>query len=146
MRFIKSFMLLPEEEADILENLLIKNKPQVLTPCERKVLRVIAKRGLPERYRRPLWLRASGATAMMSRAENKDYYRRLKKMEMDYPNPSFSQIELDLGRTFTELKINQTVDLINKLRNVLYTFVKRNPTIGYCQGMNFLVARLLKMM
>ena len=83
---------------------------------------------------------------MMSRAENKDYYRRLKKMDMDYPNPSFSQIELDLGRTFTELKINQTGDLINKLRNVLYTFVKRNPTIGYCQGMNFLVARLLKMM
>ena len=30
------------------------------------------------------------------------------------------------------------------LRNVLSTFVKRNPTIGYCQGMNFIVGNLLK--
>lgn len=30
------------------------------------------------------------------------------------------------------------------LRNVLCTFVKRNPTIGYCQGMNFIVGNLLK--
>ena len=29
------------------------------------------------------------------------------------------------------------------LRNVLYSIVVRNPTIGYCQGMNFIAARLL---
>ena len=33
---------------------------------------------------------------------------------------------------------------IGPLRNVLSTFVKRNPTIGYCQGMNFIVGNLLK--
>lgn len=65
---------------------------------------------------------------------------------MDYPNPSFAQIELDLRRTFAELKIQKSERLINKLRNVLTTYTKRNPTIGYCQGMNFLVGRLLKVM
>lgn len=32
------------------------------------------------------------------------------------------------------------------MRNVLTTYVKRNPTVGYCQGMNFIVGRLLKFM
>ena len=30
------------------------------------------------------------------------------------------------------------------LRNVLTAFVKRNPTIGYCQGMNFIAGNILK--
>ena len=36
--------------------------------------------------------------------------------------------------------------MIPKLRNVLATYVKRNPTVGYCQGMNFIVRRLLEYM
>lgn len=35
-------------------------------------------------------------------------------------------------------------DSIIPLRNVLKTFIKRNPTVGYCQGMNFIVGCLLK--
>ena len=33
--------------------------------------------------------------------------------------------------------------ILGPLRNVLYSIVVRNPTIGYCQGMNFIAARLL---
>ena len=69
---------------------------------------------------------------MMSLAENRGYYRWLKNMKVDYPNPGFQQIELDLKRTFTEMKIEKTERLLNKLRNVLVTYVKRNPIIGYC--------------
>ena len=29
------------------------------------------------------------------------------------------------------------------MRHVLTAFIMRNPTVGYCQGMNFLCARLL---
>jgi len=36
--------------------------------------------------------------------------------------------------------------LLTPLRNVLHGIVIRNPTIGYCQGMNFIAARLLSCM
>ena len=124
--------------------MLVKQRPQVLSRIEKKVLKVVCKKGLPEKFRRNLWLRASGALAVMELKENKNYYRNLKNLPMSYPNPSFNQIELDLRRTFTELKISKSEKLIVKLRNVLTTYTKRNPTIGYCQGMNFLVGRLLK--
>ena len=40
----------------------------------------------------------------------------------------------------------QVEELIVPLRNVLCTYTKRNPTVGYCQGMNFIVGRLLRFM
>ncbi len=126
--------------------MLVKQKPQVMSKIEKKVLKAVCKNGIHERFRRHLWLRASGALSVMSLDENRNYYRNLKNTPMAYPNPCFNQIELDLRRTFTELKIAKSERLINKLRNVLTTYTKRNPTIGYCQGMNFLVGRLLKVL
>jgi hypothetical protein len=69
---------------------------------------------------------------MMDLKENKNYYTQLKNLEMSYPNPSFNQIELDLRRTYYDMKQSRVEHLIVKLRNVLSTYVKRNPTIGYC--------------
>ena len=63
---------------------------------------------------------------------------------MYYPNPSFNQIELDLGRTFPNDPVDKVEKYIGPLRNVLNTFIKRNPTIGYCQGMNFIAGNILK--
>jgi hypothetical protein len=86
----KNFNLTPKDENEVLDNLLIKQKPQILDKYERKVLKIIVKRGIPQRYRRHLWLRASGASSVMSLPENKNYYRNLKRLEMNYPNPSFN--------------------------------------------------------
>ena len=36
--------------------------------------------------------------------------------------------------------------LIDRLRRILRCLVKRNPTVGYCQGMNFIACRLLKIL
>ena len=65
---------------------------------------------------------------------------------MSYPNPGFNQIELDLRRTFPNENPEEMEIHIIPLRNVLTTFLKRNPTIGYCQGMNFIVGNLLRYM
>ena len=35
---------------------------------------------------------------------------------------------------------------MQSLRNILRAFVQRCPTIGYCQGLNFVGARLLQVM
>lgn len=63
---------------------------------------------------------------------------------MEYPNPCFNQIELDLKRTYPNESPELVTQYIGPLRNVLTTFIKRNPTVGYCQGMNFFAANLLK--
>jgi hypothetical protein len=84
----------------------------------------------------------SGAANLMN--HNQDYYFKLRDMHHHYPNPSFNQIELDLKRTFPNDPPAAVEYSILPLRNVLNTFIKRNPTIGYCQGMNFIVGNLLK--
>jgi hypothetical protein len=58
--------------------MLIKQKSKVLSKIEKKVLKIVCKKGLEERYRRHLWLRASGASAAMNLPENKGYYKKLK--------------------------------------------------------------------
>jgi len=35
-------------------------------------------------------------------------------------------------------------DVLLKLKNVLLAYSRRNITIGYCQGFNFIVGKLLK--
>lgn len=49
-----------------------------------------------------------------------------------------------MRRTYPNEPTANVEALIVPLRNVLKTFVKRNPTIGYCQGMNFIVGAILK--
>ncbi len=52
----------------------------------------------------------------------------------------------DLNRTFTEPENAGLKGQLNALRNVLYCYAKRNARIGYCQGLNFIVAHLLRYM
>jgi hypothetical protein len=96
-------------------------------------------------YRRILWLKCSGALRRLK--NNVGYYGALKKVTQSYPNGSFQQIELDLPRTYTD--VNDPEELkakIEPLRHVLKCYVKRNTRVGYLQGMNFIVARLLEVM
>ena len=95
----------------------------------------------PDEYSK-VWLLASGAANTLN--DNDKYYYLLRDQNTDYPNPCFCQIELDLKRTFPNEKPADIEKLIIPLKNVLDTFIKRNPTIGYCQGMNFIVGNILK--
>jgi len=57
------------------------------------------------------------------------------------------QIAVDIPRTFADLDIPQFKEPLedgqNPLYNVLVAFSKHVPEVGYCQGMNFLVALIL---
>ena len=52
----------------------------------------------------------------------------------------------DLDRTFASSPKGLRSPSREELGNVLGAYVKRNPTVGYCQGMNFLVAHMLRYM
>ena len=85
----------------------------------------------------------SGAKLEMS--NNPNYYRNIL---CHYPSNTTSlyekQIEIDLPRTFpNDEYYSQTV--IRKMKNILLAFSRRNISIGYCQGFNFIVGRLLKL-
>lgn len=93
-----------------------------------------------------IWLLASGAANSMNMQHNQNYYFQLRDFNLQYPNLGFHQIELDLRRTFPNDPPDKVEKFIDPLRNVLCTFLKRNPTIGYCQGMNFIAGNFLKHM
>ncbi|MDR3549113.1 MAG: TBC domain-containing protein [Candidatus Pacebacteria bacterium] len=88
--------------------------------------------------------------------DNPGYYQSLLKDFLEYNNPFFGQVELvsapllttdkDLPRTFIENGMNDTPEKAAALKNVLTAYIKRNPSVGYCQGHNFIVANLLRYM
>ena len=76
---------------------------------------------------------------------NKNYYSDLIN---NYPDsiasPYLNQINLDLDRTFPQDPFFQEQKNINKLKNILSAFSRRESTLGYCQGFNFIVGKILK--
>ena len=62
------------------------------------------------------------------------------------PNPHENQINLDIQRTFPDEKLCMEKSFLAKLKNILLCYAIRNSSIGYCQGMNFIVCRLLLIM
>ena len=75
---------------------------------------------------------------------NNNYYSDLI---VNYPesiaSPYESQIDLDLDRTFPQDPFFQDKKNIEKLKKVLLAFTRRESTIGYCQGFNFIVGKIL---
>jgi TBC1 domain family member 8/9 len=83
----------------------------------------------------------SGASNLI--IENPGYYQKLLISKMQIESAATIQIDKDLDRTFATEKFFINTKNVKKLRNVLVAYSFRNETIGYCQGMNFIVARLL---
>jgi hypothetical protein len=67
---------------------------------------------------------------------------------VNYPesiaSPYENQIDLDLDRTFPQDPFFQDKKNLTKLKNILLAFTRRESTIGYCQGFNFIVGKILK--
>jgi hypothetical protein len=84
---------------------------------------------------------ASGARREMK--NNPNYYYNLLNNYPDFV-PSFyeSSIIPDLERTFPEEEFFQKKETLKSIHNILLVFSRRNISIGYCQGFNFIVGRL----
>ena len=74
-----------------------------------------------------------------------NYYNDILNNYPDYIPSLFEKtIENDLNRTFPDEEFFQNKENLNKIRNILLAFSRRNSSIGYTQGFNFIVGRLLK--
>ncbi|KAK9377422.1 rab-GTPase-TBC domain-containing protein [Lipomyces chichibuensis] len=94
--------------------------------------------GIPVVYRSKIWSECCGADSL----KVPGVYEELVHGEHD--PEALSQIELDLYRTMpSNVFFGGKGPGVGKLRRVLLAFSKRNPTIGYCQGMNMIAATLL---
>ncbi|XP_044294732.1 TBC1 domain family member 2B isoform X2 [Varanus komodoensis] len=106
-------------------------------------LKNLIRSGIPHEHRSQIWKWCVGLHVKKFKASaDPGYFQGLLQNALKKQNPASKQIELDLLRTLPNNKhySSPASEGIQKLRNVLLAFSWRNPDIGYCQGLNRLVA------
>ena len=94
-----------------------------------------------KKYRKNIWMISSGAKQEMK--EHPNYYINLLTKYPEEISENHYQIILkDLPRTF--INKEEEKKYLKRLENILIAYSRRNPFIGYCQGFNFIVAFILK--
>ncbi|KAG2786650.1 hypothetical protein PC129_g2430 [Phytophthora cactorum] len=97
---------------------------------------------VPEELHGKLWMLASGAQLEMGK--NTGQYERLLALESESTEAT-RQIDVDLHRTVAdEDKELWTEEKSRMMRRVLVAYSFYNPGLGYCQGLNYIVARSLQ--
>lgn len=97
--------------------------------------------GIPVAYRAKIWAECSGASALRVPG----YYDDIVSNGVDDP-VILAQIQMDINRTLTDNVFFRKGPGVAKLNEVLVAYSRRNPEIGYCQGMNLITASLLLIM
>ena len=128
---------------------LISKDPGVLDTTNpyyistRKKLRNLLLKKSPDKNRAKYWFLLSGT----EREKNlhPGYYHNIIYEYPDYiPSKYKTIIEADLDRTCPTEDFFKKPENRKKLSNVLIAYSRRNCKIGYCQGFNFIVAKLLQ--
>lgn len=99
--------------------------------------------GIPVSIRAKIWAECSGAMAMRVPG----YYDDLAARRTGEDDPAIvAQIQMDINRTLTDNIFFRRGPGVAKLEEVLLAYSRRNPDVGYCQGMNLITACLLLIM
>ncbi|XP_053380466.1 uncharacterized protein LOC123534907 isoform X2 [Mercenaria mercenaria] len=111
-------------------------------------LKPLCRGGIPDRFRKQMWRQlVQYRMKIMLKDKGDHYYRNLCNMLPESPLAACyrKQVSLDLMRTMpSNIKFSSPGSKgIMDLQDVLLAFCVHNPTIGYCQGMNFIVGMSL---
>ena len=122
---------------------IINSSRNYLTHEDKNILQYCFQSPLPDELREEYWLLITGAKLL--KEQNPNYYNILLNK---YPSNPFSeknenQIYLDIYRTFPEDEEFKK-EKIESLKNVLTAYSRRHSSLGYCQGFNYIVGKLLK--
>ncbi|KAI9373375.1 hypothetical protein BJX61DRAFT_552283 [Aspergillus egyptiacus] len=97
--------------------------------------------GIPVAIRSKIWSECSGASSMRIPGYYDDLVKGIGGSE---PDPSVvAQIDMDINRTLTDNVFFRKGPGVTKLKEVLLAYSRRNPEVGYCQGMNLIAGSLL---
>ncbi|KAF9874546.1 TBC domain-containing protein [Colletotrichum karsti] len=111
--------------------------------AKRTELKNLVLGGIPVNLRAKVWSECSGATALRIPG----YYQDIIAQSDEDDDPQVeSQIEMDINRTLTDNIFFRKGPGVPKLKEVLLAYARRNPKVGYCQGMNLIAANLLLIM
>ncbi|KAI3391999.1 hypothetical protein diail_6352 [Diaporthe ilicicola] len=99
--------------------------------------------GIPVLIRSKIWAECSGALNLRIPGYYDDLVNRAELND----NPEVAQqIRADINRTLTDNIFFRKGPGVQKLNEVLLAYSRRNPEVGYCQGMNLITANLLLIM
>ncbi|KAF4776905.1 TBC domain-containing protein [Colletotrichum scovillei] len=111
--------------------------------AKRSELRNLVLGGIPVNLRAKVWSECSGATTLRVPG----YYQDIIARPDEDDDPlAVSQIDMDINRTLTDNIFFRKGPGVSKLKEVLKAYARRNPEVGYCQGMNLIAANLLLIM
>lgn len=99
--------------------------------------------GIPVVHRPKIWAECSGA---LSKRIPGAYTDLISQPSETDDSVIVSQIEMDINRTLTDNIFFRKGPGVAKLNEVLRAYARRNPEVGYCQGMNLIAANLLLIM
>ena len=96
--------------------------------------------GIPVVLRPKVWAECSGANSLRVPG----YFDDLMARPASEDNADVAvQIRADIHRTLTDNIFFRKGPGVAKLNDVLLAYARRNPDVGYCQGMNLITANLL---
>jgi hypothetical protein len=130
-----------KEGLELIENL--ENKLSFSNKENYILMQLFKNDTIPKKYHPQIWLISSGAKRQIFNNKNY-YYNLLNAYFSEIPSAFERQIDLDVPRTFSDLEKYKNKTLIQKLKNVLIAFSRRNITVGYCQGFNFIIGKFLE--
>ena len=120
------------------------NKEKIeITREEKAILDYLISLGTPSYFRAKLCLLCSGAKKEI--INDKNYYKNLLELSKKIPCYYEKQIMKDIPRTKNEI-LEKNPSFKQKMKNILICYSIRNNSIGYCQGFNFIVLRILEVM
>ncbi|KAL4797960.1 hypothetical protein BDV19DRAFT_357663 [Aspergillus venezuelensis] len=97
--------------------------------------------GIPVTLRSKIWSECSGASSMRVPGYYDDLVKGVGGSEPDAS--VMAQIDMDINRTLTDNVFFRKGPGVEKLKEVLLAYSRRNPEVGYCQGMNLIAGSLL---
>jgi len=140
--FMKSYLRVLAARRQKWDKRVGNNNTISTTTSPSRRLKNYIRKGIPGPYRARIWLEVSGAAA--AKLQEPDLYASMVELESNLVTDD--QIRTDISRTFpNNIHFDSTnpVSLQKSLYKVLKAYANSNPTIGYCQGLNYITGLLL---